>query len=108
MGQVSLCLLLNNCESDRKELEALKPNDVNEIVMQDPHSDKLYEGLSSNFYVVMNETVITAPEEHILTGSTQKLILEICQEEKISVKREFPKLDEIDMWEGAFISSKST
>lgn len=43
----------------------MKPQDVNEIVLQSETGNELYEGLSSNFFVVQNGIVITAPPEAV-------------------------------------------
>jgi branched-subunit amino acid aminotransferase/4-amino-4-deoxychorismate lyase len=54
-------------------------------------------GLSSNVVVLddLNGTVITAPSEMVLTGTVLKLLLAVCAEEKIPVRRECPLLKDL-------------
>lgn len=94
---------------ERKALECGKPNYVNEVILQDPKTEDLYEGLSSNFFAVLEggKIIQTAPAEMTLSGSTQKLVLECCREANLDIQRKFPQLNEAIKWEGAFISSTS-
>jgi hypothetical protein len=58
--------------SERQILEEQMPKDVNEIVMYHRHSDmnneryELTEGLSSNFFVIQNGSLLTAPDSVVL------------------------------------------
>jgi len=50
----------------RTVYEKEKPADVEEVILHD--GIKLYEGLSSNFYVVLKDgTIVTAPAVSMLT-----------------------------------------
>ena len=66
----------------------------------------LYEGLSSNFYVYYNNAIYTAPPDAVLEGTIGKMVFKGCKEMNITVKREFPNINNIKEWSGAFITSK--
>eukprot|EP00833_Pecoramyces_ruminatium_P006681 jgi/Orpsp1_1/1180713/evm.model.c7180000074409.1 len=86
--------------------EQLAKNNLNEIVMYDSQGN-LYEGLSSNFYIYYDNTIIIAPEDAVLEGTIGKMVFKGCKEMNIQVKREFPKIEDIKKWSGAFITSTS-
>lgn len=100
----------------------MKPQDVNEIVLQSETGNELYEGLSSNFFVVQNGIVITAPPEavneevilldsfvtlpiQVLAGTIQELVIQSCKEKNIPLARKFPLISDLHLWEGCFITS---
>lgn len=76
-----------------------------EILMCTPEGD-LLEGLSSNFYGVMNGTVFTA-EEGVLYGTTRDFILRLAREGGIPVELRPVRLSELQSLDEAFISSTS-
>ena len=82
-----------------------KAGDFYEILMCTPEGD-LLEGLSSNFYGVMDGSVITA-EEGVLSGTTRGLILKLVHEAGIPVALRPVKLSELESLDEAFISSTS-
>jgi len=90
---------------DRTVIAQYKKSDEEEIILQSTSSGHLYEGLSSNFGIVRNGTLYTSPKGVVLEGVTLELIFKACKESNIPVKRDFPNIDEIMCWDGAFISS---
>lgn len=91
---------------DRKPLEALKPPDVNEIVLHDADG-ALLEGTQTNFYAVMDGKLHTAGEG-ILEGTVRRLLLEVCAANEIEVVLDPPpNLRDLSKWEGALLSSTS-
>jgi hypothetical protein len=96
---------------DRQGLEAGKPADANEVVLHDA-TGQLYEGLSSNFFVVVadpehGDCIVTAPEDAVLTGTLQQVALRLAPQVGLRVARAFPRTDEVRMWKGAFLTSTS-
>ncbi|GAB4821805.1 hypothetical protein N2152v2_008851 [Parachlorella kessleri] len=89
----------------RKALEAGKPADVNEVLLADP-SGRVLEGSTSNFFAVVGGVVHTAGEG-VLEGTVRAVALDVARREGIPVVLEAPRLQDIDLWEGAFISSTS-
>ena len=90
----------------RLELEQLaKAKDCNEVILVDD-SGCLFEGLQTNFYVMKDGKLQTAGEG-ILEGTVRKLLLEECEKENIGVDLQPPRMDEMESWQGAFISSTS-
>lgn len=79
--------------------------EINEVLMIS-EDDLVLEGLSSNFFGIQNEVLITA-EEGILPGITRKMTIDIARQLGLFVdyrnirREELPKLDE------AFITSAS-
>lgn len=87
---------------DRKRLEESKAVDSNEVILMD-EAGRLYEGLSSNFFVIRPDNSIqTAPLASVLPGTIMKRIL---TEE--TVVFEYPLVGEAGEWLGAFITSTS-
>ena len=91
----------------RKQIEDLRYcKTSNEIVLIDKQGNA-NEGLSSNFFVLMNDNKIYTANEGIIPGTVRTLILEICKEEKIEVILKSPNLNEIKNWKEIFIASTS-
>lgn len=84
-------------------MEDSKSPDSNEVILVD-ESGRLYEGLSSNFFVIRSgdESIQTAPLDQVLVGTVMKRILDTEP-----VVFEFPRVEEIEKWKGAFITSTS-
>lgn len=90
---------------ERKCLMEQKPADVNEVVLVG-QGGSLYEGLSSNFYALKDGTLYTAGEG-ILMGSVREAVLRVAEQLGVPVVLEPPRLEELDAWDGAFVSSTS-
>ncbi|KAI9911297.1 hypothetical protein PsorP6_009053 [Peronosclerospora sorghi] len=91
---------------DRKEIYETMASDVEEVILMDPNTRQLLEGSQTNFYVIQNDTVLMA-REGILKGTVRSLVLEVCEQNGISVELKPPVLDDIEKWQGCFISSTS-
>ncbi len=65
------------------------------------------EGSKSNIFFLRGETLVTAPDNFVLSGITRKKILEICTENKISVEFSFVKVDDIKEYDGVFMTGTS-
>lgn len=65
------------------------------------------EGSKSNIFFLRGETLVTAPDNLVLSGITRKQILEICTENKISVDFSCVKVDDIKEYEGVFMTGTS-
>lgn len=65
------------------------------------------EGSKSNIFFLRGETLVTAPDNFVLSGITRKQILEICIENKINVEFSFVKVDDIKKYEGVFMTGTS-
>eukprot|EP01129_Flabellula_baltica_P012100 TRINITY_DN540_c0_g1_i1.p1 TRINITY_DN540_c0_g1~~TRINITY_DN540_c0_g1_i1.p1 ORF type:complete len:253 (-),score=38.63 TRINITY_DN540_c0_g1_i1:84-842(-) len=71
------------------------------------HRGFILEGLSSNFAVLIDNKIYTAPPHKALVGTVQSEILKLCEEMNIEVVREAPHIDNLDLFDGAYISSTS-
>lgn len=58
----------------------------------------------STFFMVKDGTVITAPDDMVLAGTTRSLILQILKENGIPMEMRAPLLDEVTSSQEAFIS----
>jgi len=88
--------------SERKKLA--KPDDVNELVLE--KEGALYEGLSSNFFALMDGVLYTAGED-ILLGSVREAVLRQAEIMGLPIILEPPRVEDANRWEAAFISSTS-
>ncbi|KAF8822915.1 hypothetical protein IE077_002055 [Cardiosporidium cionae] len=92
--------------STRRAIAAKLSSDSAEAVMM--QSDGcITEGISSNFFVIQDNKLYTAPDDLVLNGLVRKHVLEYCAEEGISVVMECPKVDAIHKWDCCFISSSN-
>lgn len=89
----------------RREYEDLKPADVNEVLLADADG-AIYEGLSSNFFALIDGRLWTAGEG-VLLGSVREAVLRVCGREGVPVELSPPSLEQLERWEGAFVSSTS-
>ena len=81
------------------------PLDVNEALMVDADG-YILEGLSSNFFAEKDGQLWTE-DEHVLSGITRSLVLEIATDNGILIRREPVSLNDIPYLQGAFITSAS-
>lgn len=73
----------------------------------DDEEGNIYEGFYSNFFIIRKDplALLGAPKSKVLGGVTAKLTIEICNDLDLQVIHQFPNLNQIDSWSGAFITS---
>nr|CCA14184.1 thioredoxinlike protein putative [Albugo laibachii Nc14] len=91
---------------ERQAIYEALSDDVEEILLMDPKTLKIYEGSQTNFYAIQDDKIHTA-DEGILNGTVRSLILEECQKHSIPFVLEAPCLTSIASWDACFISSTS-
>eukprot|EP00123_Amoebidium_parasiticum_P012083 comp21100_c0_seq1/m.28494 comp21100_c0_seq1/g.28494 ORF comp21100_c0_seq1/g.28494 comp21100_c0_seq1/m.28494 type:complete len:385 (-) comp21100_c0_seq1:447-1601(-) len=91
---------------DRQALDQNKPSDVNEILLVDDQGS-IAEGMSSNFFAVTLDGVVETADEGILKGTVRDVTLQVCRDLGIPVRLCNPQLQDINQWQGAFITSTS-
>jgi branched-subunit amino acid aminotransferase/4-amino-4-deoxychorismate lyase len=64
------------------------------------------EGLSSNFFSVLDGVIYTAAAG-VLLGSVRNVVISVCQQYGIPLKLEAPRIADRCRWQGAFITSTS-
>ena len=96
---------LSNFLSRAEGIRGKEKEAFDEILMVSGNGD-LLEGLSSNFFGIIGDTVYTA-EEGVLSGTTRDFILHLASELKIPVEFKPVKAAEIEKLDEAFISSTS-
>jgi len=65
------------------------------------------EGSRSNIFFMKGETLVTAPDNVILSGITRKHILQICSEHKISVEFSCVSVDDLREYDAVFMTGTS-
>jgi branched-chain amino acid aminotransferase len=65
------------------------------------------EGSRSNIFFLKGETLVTAPDNLVLSGITRKHILEICRENNMKVELECVKVDDISEYDAVFMTGTS-
>jgi branched-chain amino acid aminotransferase len=68
---------------------------------------QITEGSRSNIFFMKGESLITAPDNVVLSGITRKHILEICSDENISVTFSCVNADEIKEYDAVFMTGTS-
>jgi branched-chain amino acid aminotransferase len=96
--------LSNFIQNSQNLRERLKEG-YEEILMVDA-DNQILEGLTSNFYTVMNGVIQTAGTD-VLPGITRQIVLQIATEEGFAVKLDAPRLTEVIEFNEAFITSSS-
>lgn len=92
--------------SDRKRLEAAKALDANDVIMVTEDNEML-EGTQTNFFIVMNDTLITAPDSRVLAGTIRGAILNLAASHGIPVVLRSPTLQDVVNADAAFLTSSS-
>ncbi len=88
----------------RKSLEAARPAEIYESLLIDGHG-RILEGLSSNFYAIMDGALYTAGHG-VLAGISRRVVLAVC-ESVLPLQLEAPRYRDISRFEGAFLTSSS-
>ena len=88
----------------RESLEAARPAEIYETLLLDGEG-RILEGLSSNFYAVMDGALYTAGGG-VLAGISRRVVLAVC-ESLLPLRLEAPECREMSRFEEAFISSSS-
>ncbi|TDH70665.1 uncharacterized protein CCR75_006422 [Bremia lactucae] len=91
---------------ERKVIYDKMASDMEEVILMDPATRHLLEGSQTNFYTIRDGTVYTA-DTKILKGTVRSLVLDICVKKNIPLKLSPPSLDDVEEWQGCFISSTS-
>lgn len=69
--------------------------------------DTVSEGSKSNVFFVKGNKLITSPDEKVLLGVTRSKVIEVCESNGIQVERRLIKFDELESFDGAFITGTS-
>ena len=93
---------------ERRGLEQGKRPECNEVILADEQKN-LYEGLSSNFAIVLNDyTIVTAPEGMVLKGTMMNVVIDIAHRLGIRIRYDLPTINMLfGECKAAFITSTS-
>jgi branched-subunit amino acid aminotransferase/4-amino-4-deoxychorismate lyase len=89
---------------ERQYIESQRPSGVTEMVLYE--QGKLYEGLVTNFFALMNGYVMTAPFDSVLPGTTAREVVLLCKRQGIPVVFDFPN-PTLPGWKGAFLTNSN-
>ena len=71
--------------------------------------DFITEGSHTTFFAIKDNKVFTAPiSNYILEGVTRKVVLELCQENRIDVVEQYIKVKELKFFDEFFITGTTT
>ncbi|MDR2036864.1 MAG: aminotransferase class IV [Bacteroidales bacterium] len=84
----------------------IKEKGVYEVILVHPDG-YITEGARSNFFMVDNGVVYTAPEVDVLPGITRKYVLQICHELSIPLLEKRVEVSHLNKMSAAFISGTS-
>ncbi len=87
------------------ELKKARGLGATEIIHTD-ETGEIYEGMTSNFYAVINGKIITRPSE-ILEGITKKVVREIAAELKIPIVERTLNISEIKNFDEVFVTASN-
>jgi len=90
---------------------------INEVLLVDSNMGNIYEGMSSNFFAIVNPSlsesgkseIWTAPLNLVLKGTVMSMVLSGCEELNIPIRIKLPNIYDASkgLWEAAFITSTS-
>ncbi len=66
------------------------------------------EGTRTNFFCIKDQTIYTPPEKDILLGVTRKALLKVAIEAGYKIVEKNIKVDDVEEYDGAFITSTSS
>jgi branched-subunit amino acid aminotransferase/4-amino-4-deoxychorismate lyase len=87
---------------ERQYVETRRPSGVTEMVLIE--NGKVYEGLVTNFFALMDGYLVTAPFDKVLPGTTAREVVLLCTTLGIPVVFDFPNLGHTG-WKGAFLTN---
>lgn len=65
------------------------------------------EGSRSNIFFVNGNKIVTSPDEKVLMGVTRSKVIDVCEGNGINVERRLIKFEELESFDGAFITGTS-
>ncbi len=88
----------------RESLMSRQPADIYEVFLVDSRG-RILEGLSSNFYAVIDGELLTA-SAGVLAGIARQVVFEICAD-IVALQPRAPRLDQLPRFDEAFLTSSS-
>ena len=71
------------------------------------HDNTVSEGSKSNIFFVEGDKLITSPDSSVLLGVTRSKVISVCEENSIEVHKRIIRLDEIESFDGVFLTGTS-
>lgn len=89
--------LANSIIAEEKVFEVLLVDDMGYVT----------EGSRSNFFMVKNDVVYTAPVETVLPGTVRKRVIEMCKKNNISIVEKKIHYSRLNQYNAAFLTGTS-
>ena len=70
--------------------------------------NNILEGSRTNFFVIKNRTIFTAPTGKVLEGVTKKYVLQVAREHGFEIQEQDIPLKNLGEFDGAFLTSTSS
>nr|AVY91759.1 protein tyrosine kinase [Saccharum hybrid cultivar SP80-3280] len=89
----------------RKSMEKMRPPGVTELLLTND-GDHILEGAVTNFFVVCQQAMQTAPlSDGVLPGIIRQIVIEVCHDIGIPVREMSPSWSNNEIWKEAFVTS---
>lgn len=90
----------------RRPLESIRQEIASETILIDAEDYALYEGLTTNIFVVMaNNIIYTAPSDRVLSGTIRECVIQACQRLGVPVVLKAPPLANWLDFRAAFLTN---
>ena len=93
-------------EFRREVTEFMSRNQAFEALLIDSRNC-VPEASKSNVFAIIDNVVITPPDDHVLPGITRKYVLKACREMDIPVQMRAIQIEEIERVDGLFLTGTS-
>ncbi len=91
----------------RQKIKQLKhEKDIYEVLMVDTKGN-ITEGSKSNIFMMKSQSLVTPPDEVVLTGITRQKVIELCKDLKIPLKFENIPYQNLTSFSSAFLTGTS-
>lgn len=102
---------------DRSSIEKVMSKGIEEVLLLDSDTGNIYEGLSSNFFAIVDASICdsgkpeiwTASPELVLKGTIMTMVFDCCKDLNIPICTKLPNIHDAykGLWNAAFITSTS-
>ena len=90
---------------ERINQEIIRQNVFEAILLDD--EGYISEGSRSNFFMIKDNTLYTAPLHHVLPGITRRKVLEICHQQQIPLQQAALRVTDLVNMEAVFLTGTS-
>jgi len=96
-----------NAELHKKTAYQIASSDAYEVLLIDKKRN-ITEGSKSNIFFIRGNSIFTTPERDVLPGITRQKVFMLCEKNLIRVSELYIPLQELPLYEAAFITGTSS